>query len=79
MFRPDKSPPNNCVAYCKYYYINSYDQYKCLDNLQCPEEAKLLTKEKNICTYDCTKDDKYKYQYNGNCIGKCPGMPRNKY
>ena len=71
-FRPDNSPANNCVANCTFYYISPFGQYKCLDILQCPEEAKLLIKEKNICTDDCTKDDKYQLQYNGKCVENCP-------
>ena len=71
-FRPDNSPANNCVANCTFYYISPFGQYKCLDILQCPEEAKLLIKEKNICIDDCSKDDKYKLQYNGKCIENCP-------
>ena len=77
MFRPDGSPKNNCVAYCKYYYISSYGQYKCLDKLKCPEDAKLLIKEKNECIDDCTKDNTYKYQYNGNCLKSCPEQTQN--
>ena len=72
MFRPDGSPEKNCVAYCKYYYISNYGQYKCLESLNCPEEAQLFIKEKNQCIDDCTKDDTYKLQYNGNCILNCP-------
>ena len=71
MFRPDE-PKNNCIAYCEFYYITPYGQYKCLDNLQCPEEAKYLIKEKNQCIDDCRKDSTYQYLYNGNCVDKCP-------
>ena len=71
-FRPDNSPPNNCVANCTFYYISPFGQYKCLDILQCPEEAKLLIKEKNICIDDCSNDDTYKVQYNGKCLENCP-------
>ena len=72
IFRPDGSPKNNCIAYCEYFYISSYGQYKCLDNAQCPEEAKYLIKAKKQCIDDCKKDDVYKFLYNGNCIQECP-------
>ena len=72
MFRPDESPKNNCIAYCEYYYITPYGQYKCLDNFQCPEEAKYLIKAKNQCIDYCRKDNIYQYLYNGNCVDKCP-------
>ena len=71
-FRPDNSPADNCVANCTFYYISPFGQYKCLDILQCPEGAKFLIKEKNICIDDCSKDDKYTLQYNGKCLENCP-------
>ena len=73
MFRPDESSKDNCVTECKYYYyFNHIDQYKCTKYPQCPEDAKLLIKEKNKCVDDCIKDSIYKYQYNGNCLIECP-------
>ena len=72
MFRPGDNPKNNCVVYSDYYYINPYGQYKVLDVLQCPEEAKYLIKEKKYCLDDCLKDFEYKYLYNGNCLKNCP-------
>ena len=71
-FRPDKNPEKNCVVNCTYFYISPYGEYKCLENFQCPEESKLMVLEKNQCIYDCKKDDKYKYQYNGVCCEHCP-------
>ena len=72
MFRPGKNPDNNCVVYSKYYYLDAYDQYKSMDNLQCIEEAKYLVKEKNYCIYDCKAEKDYKFLYNGNCVESCP-------
>ena len=72
MFRPGENPKNNCVVYSEYYYISPYGQYKPLEILQCPEEAKLVIKDKNSCIDDCTKDPVYKYLYNGNCLKMCP-------
>ena len=43
-----------------------------MDVFQCPEEAKYMIVEKNYCIYNCQKDDKYKYLYNGNCVVECP-------
>ena len=77
MFRPGDNPYNNCVAYSEYYYINSYNQYKPLKSLNCPEEAKYLVEEKNYCIYDCTKDKEYKYLYNGQCWKNCPSNTKN--
>ena len=77
MFRPGDNPYNNCVAYSEYYYIDPYDQYKSLNSLKCPPEAKYLIKEKNMCIYDCKKDKEYKYLYNGQCLKNCPSDTRN--
>ena len=53
MFRPDKSPKDNCITECKYYYYFNYNgQYKCTIYPQCPEDVKLLVKEKNKCLDD---------------------------
>ena len=53
MFRPGDNPKNNCVVYSKYYYISSYNQYKPMDILQCPDEAKYLIKDKKSCIDEC--------------------------
>ena len=78
MFRPGNNPYNNCVAYSEYYYIDSYNQYKSMKTLNCPEEAKYLVREKKYCIYDCKKDDEYKYLYNGQCLKSCPSDTTNK-
>ena len=77
MFRPGDNPYNNCVAYSEYYYINDYNQYKSLDVLNCPEEAKYVIKEKNCCINDCKKDNLYKYLYNARCYSSCPTGTKN--
>ena len=80
MFRPGDNPYNNCVAYSEYYYINDYNQYKTLNVLNCPEEAKYVIKEKNCCINDCKKDDLYKYLYNARCYSSCPiGTKNNSF
>ena len=77
MFRPGDNPHNNCVVYSEFYYIDSYNQYKSMDILQCPEEAKYLVKDKNYCISDCKKEKKYKFLYGGNCISSCPQETKN--
>ena len=63
----------NCVPKCPfYYYITPFQQYLCTEDKQCPEEAKLLIKIKKECINNCLNDDKYKYQYNGQCFETCP-------
>ena len=72
MFRPGNNPKNNCVVYSEYYYISPYNQFKPLNVFQCPDESKYMIKDKKSCIDDCTKDDEYKYLYNGNCVKECP-------
>ena len=62
----------NCVSYCEYFYISIYNQYKCVERLPCPQEAKYLIKEKKECTDDCKKDDIYRLSFEGYCYESCP-------
>ena len=77
MFRPGKNPYNNCVAYSKYFYLDAYNQFKSMDSLQCPLEAKYLVKDKNYCIFDCEQETTNKYLYNGVCLKSCPDGTTN--
>ena len=71
-------PKNNCVFNCTFpYYTTTDGQYRCSKNNQCVTEKNILIKEKNKCIDDCKNDDIYKYQYNGNCVQKCPDNTNN--
>ena len=73
MLKPETIPPTNCVYECKYYYYYSdFDQYRCTDNGQCPEERNLLVRTKSKCINNCNDDLIYKYQYNSECLQNCP-------
>ena len=64
---------NNCIIGCKYYfYITDYKEYKCTIDNQCPEEASILIPELSKCTNSCKDEEKYNYQYNGQCLIRCP-------
>ena len=70
---PNNPNSKNCVTKCLYpYYYTFYGQYKCSNSSNCPEEANLYISELNKCTYDCSKEVKYKYQYDGRCLENCP-------
>ena len=72
IFRPEKNS-TNCVKECKYrYYITSYGQYKCTKDNQCNNIASLYIKKKDKCINNCSLDDIYIYQYNGECLIECP-------
>ena len=63
----------NCVVKCAYYYYyNIYEKYKCTSSFQCPDEYSLFIQNKKKCIDNCSKDDIYKYQYNGECLLNCP-------
>ena len=73
----DDKKINNCIIKCKYYYYyTNYGEYKCTIDNQCPEEASLLISELSKCTNNC-QNDKY-YQYNGECVSKCPKNTERK-
>jgi hypothetical protein len=72
ILKPYGSPKNNCVIECDYYLINAYEQYKCISNFPCPEEAPYMLEDKKACLFNCSKDDEYKYLYNGQCVKVCP-------
>ena len=69
---PENINSTNCVAHCSYYYYISYNQYKCTELPQCPDESNLLIRAKKKCIENCSKDNIYKYQYNGECFENCP-------
>ena len=78
-FRPETNGTTNCVKKCRYrYYITPYNQYKCSEVEQCPEEANLYIRNKSKCIENCILDDKYKYQFEGECIEKCPNGTLNE-
>ena len=69
---PEKNS-SNCVDECKYlYYYNTFNQYSCTDDDQCPSEASLIVRSKNKCVNKCSNDDTYINQYNGECLSSCP-------
>ena len=77
MFTPDIKS-SNCVHKCKYYYYYTYyGLYSCTSNFQCPRESKLLIRNKSKCINNCSVDNIYKYQYNGECYEKCPKNTKN--
>ena len=71
--KPETLNTTNCVPECNYaYYFTPYGQYKCTDDNNCPDEAKLLVMEKKKCTNNCKNETIYRYQYGGRCLENCP-------
>ena len=81
ILKPDIENSTNCVPnYTYYYYYTNYNQYKCTEKPQCPEEYNLLIKDKSKCVDNCKNNDAYKYQYNGLCLSDCPfGTIKDNY
>ena len=71
---PDNPESTNCITQCNFFYYYSYGQYKCTNNINCPEEANLFIKDLKKCTDDCKKEVYYNYtfQYGGQCLNHCP-------
>ena len=58
---------------CRYrYFITSYGQYKCSKDNECNSYASLYIRQKNKCISNCSLDSEYIYQYNGECLDRCP-------
>ena len=73
MLNPDINYSTNCIYNCSYYYYyNIFDQYRCTDNVQCPLDYSLLIRDKKKCVSNCKMDFTYQYQYNSECLKKCP-------
>ena len=66
-------PSKNCYLQCDhYYYFDNTAQYACTSSNKCPSLYKNLIESKKKCIDDCKKDNKYKYEYNTNCLEQCP-------
>ena len=72
IFNQDLINITNCVVKCPYYHYNYYGAYRCSSTFLCPQDYNLLIEEKNKCTNNCSNDDIFKYQYNGECLKNCP-------
>ena len=71
--KPGYPDSTNCVTECSYsYYYTQYGYYRCSNSSNCPDEANLYIRELKKCTNDCSKEEKYKFQYSGECLEKCP-------
>ena len=71
--KPGYENTTNCVTECFYsFYYTPYGYYKCSNTSNCPKEASLYVREIKKCTDDCRKEEKYKYQYGGQCYENCP-------
>ena len=71
--REPENKTSNCVEECKYlYYYNSLGEYSCTEDEQCPVDASLIIRDKNKCINKCFRDNKFIYQYNGECLSECP-------
>ena len=69
---------DNCYQECKHYhYYDSRNQYQCTSEKNCPGNYSKLIKIKNQCIDNCSKDDNYKFEYDGECYQSCPPDTHN--
>ena len=62
---------SNCYNNCSYYfYFDSSNKYHCTSNESCPIQYNKKILEKRQCIDDCSKDKKYKYEFNNTCYEK---------
>ena len=68
---------SNCYNKCDYfYYFDEFERYNCTLTKNCPNKFKLI-RNKSKCIDDCSKDDKYKYEFNNECFEECPNNTYN--
>ena len=73
IFINDSEIKTNCYEKCEYYYyFDSSNKYHCTETNECPNEYKILIKEKNKCINICKNDKDYKYEFNNTCYKNCP-------
>ena len=63
---------NNCYEKCDYYFYFDMDTYHCTEEEKCPDKYNKLIINQTRCIDECKKDDIYKFDYNNNCVEKCP-------
>ena len=64
---------SNCYSKCDfYYYFDEFNNYRCTEKYNCPEEYSKLIVDENKCIKECKNDDIYKYEYNNKCYSTCP-------
>ena len=69
----------NCYPKCdNYYYFDNGNNYRCVNNTECPNDYKYLIEEKSQCTDNCTKCSEYKYHFRNKCYNECPNKISNK-
>ena len=60
----------NC-SYCLNYIFNENGVSKCTKFRECPEKYDKLIPAKKECIDDCSKDDKYRYEFRKKCYNNC--------
>ena len=65
----------NCYVKCdkdSYYYFDELNNYNCTN--KCTDKYNKLIREKGKCIDDCSKDKKYKFEYNNICYSTYQGI-----
>ena len=62
---------------CKYYHYYDKENYYCTEEKKCPNNYNKIIEEKKECIDDCSKDNKYKYEFKKKCYTNCTIGPFN--
>ena len=76
-FFSDSFYKKNCYEECPfYYYFNEFNQYKCTEKRECPDQFNKLIASKKKCTNKCKnsndENNEYIFEYNNICYKECP-------
>ena len=64
---------SNCYKACDFLYnFNELNLYNCTLTEKCPDKFNKLIRNKGKCIDDCSKDNKFKYEFNNECFEDCP-------
>ena len=76
IFINEEGKENNCYINCEpfYYYFDesNNNQYTCATTDECPNSNNKKISAKRKCINDCSKDNKYYFEYNNECFDECP-------
>ena len=63
-----------CYQNCSYYFYfdESLNKYLCTEKAECPKGYNKLIHGKNECIKSCENTKEHKFEYNNNCLIKCP-------
>ena len=64
----------NCYNICSHFYYFDEDKSSSICTLDnnCPQNYNKLIEDKKVCTFSCSKDQLYRYEFRKKCFKECP-------